>query len=587
MSLSDWTAGAAQRHRALAAALLVASVLGGSAVGFLSESPWARVMGVAFMAMTIWFGVSHIKGRAPLHLAVIPGTVVLLLFGYRVLGLSAPFPQPRFHLAGVFAWGALALVALLTQLGLRGRRALLVAYTLAGALFAADLAVPLPDSREPSWEASYLSDPNVGTRYQPYSTAMSYYPDNPRGYFERGDGWSVEVHQGSTGRLERVAPDGSHLRVTIPRLVGWDPWQVKLQWAPFQVYIGRAYQVLFQARADSAREITCAVGQNHAPWELVSPYRHFELSPEWMDYACSFIATDNEPNARLFFDVGQADTPFELRNVSVIDVRRGASVAPPERFFVRYRFDRLGSRGPDRVMPPPPEVARIVVLGDSYAMGVGVHEEDTFASRLEGLLNVRRIEGEPRYAVVNGASTGFDVGQARALYETALHWHEPELVLLVMSYDDDLSAAEATEAGYSLPPPRLSRLHSFFEWKLRPNRPWDYSRSIEEVKALAEAVAARGQRFGVVIFRGDDFPAWEKLVAEVTAGLEGTDIPVLDLGPALLGPGAPREGFRVHELDPHYNEVAHHLAAEEIERFLRSEQLVPVQAPQLSGTEGP
>jgi hypothetical protein len=91
----------------------------------------------------------------------------------------------------------------------------------------------------------------------------------------------------------------------------------------------------------------------------------------------------------------------------------------------------------------------------------------------------------------------------------------------------------------------------------------------------------------VVIFRGDDFPAWEKLVAEVTAGLEGTDIPVLDLGPALLGPGAPREGFRVHELDPHYNEVAHHLAAEEIERFLRSEQLVPVQAPQLSGTEGP
>jgi hypothetical protein len=585
MSLSDWTAGATRRYTASAVALVVASVLSGSAVGFLSESSWARVMGVAFMAFAIWFGVSHLRRAAPLHLAVIPALPVLVLFGYRVLAMEPPFVMPRFHLAGVLAWGAVAVIGLLTTLRVRGRPAFLAAYALAGAVFAADLLMPEPELRATPWEATWYDDPAVGVRYQPHSTAMSFYPDNPRGYFEQSDGWSVEVHHGSVGRLERVGTDPSHLRVTIPQRIGWNPWEVKLQWAPLQVYIGRSYQVHFEARADTVREITCSVGQNHAPWELVSPYRHLELAEEWQDYACSFVATDNEPDARLFFDVGQTDVPFEMRNVTISDLSRQLSVAPPERFFVTYRFDRLGSRGADRVMPPPPEVARIVVLGDSYAMGVGVHEEHTLSHRLEGLLNLRRLDGESRYAVVNGAVTGFDTRQARALYDTQLHWHEPKLVLLVMSYDDDMSAAEAEEGGYALTPPRLSRLVTYVERALAPRRPFDYSRSIEEVKALAESVGARGQRLAVVIFRGDSFHAWEKLARDLAVGLEGTGVPVLDLGPVLLG-SAPPEGYRVHENDPHYNEVAHRLAAEEIERFLRVQQLIPIERPVAAAMEG-
>jgi hypothetical protein len=565
-------------HPSLTLGLLIAAILSGIVVGFLSASPFARVGGVIFTCATIWFSSAYLKGRVPFLYALLPGLGVLALFLNRLIGLAPPFVLPRLHVAGVLAWGALALLVLLKRLRVTDEdQGFVIVFAFAALLFVGELVLPAPQAqKEGRWEAMYLNDPNVGTRFLPGSTARNFYSQNPRGYFDRADGWKLESHQGSEGRLERLTPDGSKLKVSFPRLVGDQPWQVKLVRGPFPLYIGRSYQVSFRARSDSIREITCAVGQNHEPWELLSPYREVQLRRDWQDYSCAFIARDTEADARVFFDLAKRRANVELADITLTDLSRGEVVSPPDEFYLSYRFDSRGSRGPDLESPSPAGAYRIVVLGDSHAMGVGVREEQTFEAHLERLLNEGRTAADSTYyQVINSGVPGFDTRQEHALYETVSHLYEPNLVLVVMHYDDDMSDAEVEEAGYLPPPPRMSRLVGLIESVTRPKRPWDYSRSIDELKALSARLTERNQKLGVVFFRGDSAREWDKLVADVTAGLQGTNIPILDLRGALTASGHSDADLLVEPGDDHYNEIAHGIAADALAQFLHDQNLVP------------
>jgi hypothetical protein len=570
--------GAADHNPSLTLALLIASVLTGGVVGFLSASPWIRVGGVTLTAATIWFSYGHLKGRVPFLGALLPGLGVLALFIHRVAVMTPPFLLPRLHVAGLLAWGVLALALVLVESGITDEdRGFVIAFALGALLFLGELVLPGPQQvGEERWEALYLADPLTGPRFLPGSTARNLYSENPRRYFDRVDAWQLESHQGSLGRLERVAPDGSHLRVSMPRLVGDQNWQIKLLRAPFHLYIGRSYQLRFRARSDSIREINCAAGQNHEPWQLLSPYREVQLKPEWNEYSCAFIAGDTDANARVFFDLGKTRATVEVSDVSLHDLSRGEVVNPPDEFYVTYRFDSRGSLGPDRETPSPRNAFRIVVLGDSRTMGEGVREEDTFTARLERLLNDGRSPGDSTYfEVINSGLPGFDTRLERVLYETVSHLYEPDLVLVVMHYDDDMSSAEVEQAGFLPPPPRLSRLIGLIEAAIRPERPWDYTRSIAELETLASEVGERSQKLAVAFFRGDSAEPWEKLVADVTAGLQGKNVPTLDLGEALLGSDHSESELAVVPGDEHYNEIAHGIAAQSLEKFLRAENLIP------------
>ena len=81
-------------------------------------------------------------------------------------------------------------------------------------------------------------------------------------------------------------------------------------------------------------------------------------------------------------------------------------------------------------------------------------------------------------------------------------------------------------------------------------------------KLLDQAARQSGARLVVVIFRFyRNAEEWLQLVSEVTQGLEGTGIPVLDLGPALLANHHSKE-FWGHAHDGHPNDIAHRIAAE-------------------------
>ena len=85
---------------------------------------------------------------------------------------------------------------------------------------------------------------------------------------------------------------------------------------------------------------------------------------------------------------------------------------------VLHRTNRLGLRGPDYPARPAPSVFRILLGGDSIAMGHGVPEEDRYSDRLVPLLDAAR-PGE-RHEVVNTALSGLDAQGVMQRIDTML-----------------------------------------------------------------------------------------------------------------------------------------------------------------------
>jgi hypothetical protein len=227
---------------------------------------------------------------------------------------------------------------------------------------------------------------------------------------------------------------------------------VKLQQAPYAIARRHHYALHFRARADAARTIGCAVGQITAPWNLLSKYAEFRLDSEWRTGELAFVAQASESKARIFCDLAAATSAVEFAAARLADLTTGQDVrlAPkPEQFFISYRFNRFGFRGPDYVIPRPANIFRIVALGDPYTQGVGVHERDTFAVQLEQRLNedaaTRRLA--VKYEVLNASVSGYATLEERLTYELVASEYEPQVVLLLMVFNDDLSFEQEVEAG--------------------------------------------------------------------------------------------------------------------------------------------
>ena len=98
----------------------------------------------------------------------------------------------------------------------------------------------------------------------------------------------------------------------------------------------------------------------------------------------------------------------------------------------------------------------------------------------------------------------------------------------------------------------------------------DYSGALDDVVKLGEESRARRARLAVVIFR--TFPLVRPWT-DLSTRLQGTDIPFVDLGQALLQDHTP-DDVRVRRIDASPNELAHRIAAREIDAFLRRSQLI-------------
>jgi len=193
--------------------------------------------------------------------------------------------------------------------------------------------------------------------------------------------------------------------------------------------------------------------------------------------------------------------------------------------------------------------------------------------------------------VINCGVNGYGTREQRLFYEQITSRYDPDIVLLVMTTNDEESLLEYKESGDGYHPGPLGRLFSIWAhiqtYRYDPPS-LDFSSSLQETVKLHEEVINQGKRFGVIVFRNDPnelgsgmgvFPnSWAYLVNTLSAGLKGYDIPILDLRDALFQHHTQKD-LVVHELlDGHPNEIAHGIAAQEISEFLKREDLVPLPA---------
>ena len=116
----------------------------------------------------------------------------------------------------------------------------------------------------------------------------------------------------------RAAPvktkDG--VRIEITRA---DPtsWHIQYMHPDLSLKAGRYYTVSFRARASKPRKIDFNVGRNHEPWGMLGLVRGVELTKDWRTVRAGFIASGDDNNARVCFQLSGSDAAVELADVQL------------------------------------------------------------------------------------------------------------------------------------------------------------------------------------------------------------------------------------------------------------------------------
>lgn len=129
------------------------------------------------------------------------------------------------------------------------------------------------------------------------------------------DGWELGCGAGALGVLLRPKDQPGSLRVDVRRLGSGEPWQVQLHHRGFAVTAGRRLRLRFRAESPIERPACVSVGQSEEPWASLGLYERFVVSPVEAEYSLSFTAAADEPNARIHFDLGEAEGSLTLRDI--------------------------------------------------------------------------------------------------------------------------------------------------------------------------------------------------------------------------------------------------------------------------------
>lgn len=108
-----------------------------------------------------------------------------------------------------------------------------------------------------------------------------------------------------------------------------------------------------------------------------------------------------------------------------------------------YRINSHGCRDAEYPLDKPAGIYRILALGDSFTLGMGVEQEETYPAQLERVLS----EGNHAVEVINCAVIGYDMWQHNVALRKKARTYRPDLVTLGVFVNDLL---------YSLPPSEIS-----------------------------------------------------------------------------------------------------------------------------------
>ncbi|MBN1418183.1 MAG: right-handed parallel beta-helix repeat-containing protein [Planctomycetes bacterium] len=125
------------------------------------------------------------------------------------------------------------------------------------------------------------------------------------------DGWqlSVSAAAAATGRVDGEGA-GRTIEVDVTRVTG-TRWHVMLTQRPLVLRKGERYAVRFEVRASTPRAIAAEVC--HAGPYRGYAYHPFEATPQWSQRRFSFEAPEDDENARLSIQLGEAIGVVRIR----------------------------------------------------------------------------------------------------------------------------------------------------------------------------------------------------------------------------------------------------------------------------------
>ena len=100
----------------------------------------------------------------------------------------------------------------------------------------------------------------------------------------------------------------------------------------------------------------------------------------------------------------------------------------------RINVNSSGFRGPEVSREKPDEVTRIAVLGDSWAFGWGVNQDEVFTSILEKQLNGSYQEN--KFEVLNFSLFGYNFQQQETLLNEKVLAFKPDIVIFAFNIND-------------------------------------------------------------------------------------------------------------------------------------------------------
>ena len=278
---------------------------------------------------------------------------------------------------------------------------------------------------------------------------------------------------------------------------------------------GDTLAVRFRARANQPRSIGVALMRGWAPSNNLGYYGTIGIDTMWRSFDIPIVVTETHPWGQLQFNLGAESPTVELSDIALINVASGDTIKSNFPYSVRYSFNDMGCRARDYPLERAAGTWRILALGDSYTMGVGVHARDVFTERLEQLLNAGRSPGSPTYEVINCGVSGYSTEDELNLYQRHVARYHPDLVLLTMLWNDDRSYVDEVKLKFQEQQrDRLSRTWSLLDKTLADKRVshHDYSNAMRALEGLRKATAAQGSRLAVVLWQSKSAREWDALI---------------------------------------------------------------------------
>ncbi len=575
-------------------------------VFFALEGPWEafNLLAVCLAVATLFFSFKSVKKYNSLFIWLIQlFCYQLICFVINLFSTQILFSFRLLQVGITVSYLAIAMVSLLAVLRILSlRKAFILSSSFAVVFFIIEFTLNFQHPHlnknhttftGAEWLGRKKSHKVLGSHYSPYSVLKTCYPDNPRGYFEEEDieesEWQLLVNSGNEANLVFPSGDSEIMRIDIKKVRNINPWAFILRRKPFPLKNYNVYELTFKARADKPRNISVICHQFNEPWNMLGLYKNIELTPDWQSFNARFAANADEDNSTTPFIFMDSNIPVELSNISLYNESNHSIVKPElsliKRFLVSYKFNSLGCRGRDYTIPKKSDTVRITVLGNSFTLGTGVHEHDTFANQLERLLNngVKPAKSRKVYEVINCGVSGYSSREERLFYELFASKYKSDIVLIVMVLDAELSSLDKINTYNSGNRESLFYLWSCIQKDRHDNFLPDYSESLQEILQLNNEVQKHGANLAVVFFRtvpdnstlnkSAYYKSWMDFINRISIGLKGTNIPLLDLGKSIFKNHSEQD-LLVHKvIDWHPNEIAHGIAAREIMDFLKREGL--------------